>query len=137
MYISIDMIIKGGSILGALTAFVAMAWKLFKWIDHQKEQSEEIAALKQQQKKDISDLRAEFEKSVSGLENKHDQEMAKLTSDVEKANNSMQEEQTLVVYGLLACLKGLKSQGCNGPVTDAIDKIDKYINKKAHDQHIS
>ena len=46
---------------------------------------------------------------------------------------AIKEEQTLVVYGVLACLKGLKEQGCNGPVTEAIDKIDKYLNKKAHE----
>ena len=39
-----------------------------------------------------------------------------------------------VHYGILACLKGLKEQGCNGPVTEAIDKIQKHINKQAHDQ---
>ena len=46
--------------------------------------------------------------------------------------DSMKQEQTLVVYGLLACLKGLKEQGCNGPVTEAIDKIEKHLNQKAH-----
>lgn len=46
----------------------------------------------------------------------------------------MKEEQCLITYGLLACLKGLKEQGCNGPVTEAIDKLEKYLNKAAHDQ---
>ncbi len=49
--------------------------------------------------------------------------------------NSIMEEQTLLTYGTLACLKGLKEQGCNGPVTEAIDKIEKHLNKAAHDQH--
>ena len=40
--------------------------------------------------------------------------------------------QTLLTYGVLACLKGLKEQGCNGPVSEAINKIEKYLNKKAH-----
>jgi hypothetical protein len=46
----------------------------------------------------------------------------------------MKEEQCLITYGLLACLKGLKEQGCNGPVTEAIDKLEEYLNKAAHDQ---
>ena len=46
--------------------------------------------------------------------------------------DSMKQEQTLIVYGLLACLKGLKEQGCNGPVTEAINKIEKHLNQKAH-----
>lgn len=46
----------------------------------------------------------------------------------------IKSEQCLLIYGILACLKGLKEQGCNGPVTEAIDKIEKHINKQAHDQ---
>lgn len=44
----------------------------------------------------------------------------------------IKEEQTLITYGLLACLKGLAEQGCDGPVKDAIDRIEKHLNKKAH-----
>ena len=46
----------------------------------------------------------------------------------------MKSEQCLLTHGILACLKGLKEQGCNGPVTEAIDKIEKHINKQAHGQ---
>ena len=46
----------------------------------------------------------------------------------------IQEEQTLLTYGVLACLKGLHEQGSNGPVTEAINKIEKHINQKAHGQ---
>lgn len=46
----------------------------------------------------------------------------------------VKSEQCLLTYGILACLKGLNEQGCNGPVTEAIDKIEKHINKQAHDQ---
>lgn len=44
----------------------------------------------------------------------------------------IKEEQTLLTYGVLACLKGLKEQGCDGPVTTAINQIEKHINKQAH-----
>lgn len=46
----------------------------------------------------------------------------------------VKSEQCLLTYGILACLKGHKEQECNGPVTEAIDKIEKHINKQAHDQ---
>lgn len=48
--------------------------------------------------------------------------------------DAIREEQTLLTYGVLACLKGLQEQGCDGPVTDAIDKIERHINKAAHNQ---
>lgn len=45
----------------------------------------------------------------------------------------IKDEQCLLVYGVLACLKGMKEQGCNGPVTEAINKIEKHINQQAHE----
>ena len=45
---------------------------------------------------------------------------------------SIKREQTLICYGVLACLKGLKEQGCNGPVTKALDKLEKHLNEGAH-----
>ena len=45
---------------------------------------------------------------------------------------AIKEEQQLLTYGILACLKGLKEKGCNGPVTEALDKLEKHLNKAAH-----
>lgn len=50
----------------------------------------------------------------------------------DKEIREIKEEQTLLTYGILACLRGLKEQGCDGPVTEAIDKIEKHLNQKAH-----
>ena len=44
----------------------------------------------------------------------------------------IQEEQRLLCYGIRACLQGLIEQGCDGPVHDALDKLDKHLNQKAH-----
>ena len=44
----------------------------------------------------------------------------------------IKEEQSILTTGVLACLKGLKEQGCNGPVTEAIKKIEEHLNKEAH-----
>ena len=112
MYVNAQTIILAGSVLAAIVAFITLAWKLFKWIDHQKEQDQEIKRLEAKFDKEIEELRKKHEKDQSGI----------------------QEEQTLVVYGLLACLKGLAEQGCDGPVSEAIDKIEKHINKKAHNK---
>ena len=52
----------------------------------------------------------------------------------DKELQDVKAELTLLTYGVLACLKGLNEQGCTGPVTDAVNKLDKHINQKAHDQ---
>jgi len=44
----------------------------------------------------------------------------------------IKEEQSILTKGVLACLKGLKEQGCDGPVTVAISEIEDHINKQAH-----
>ena len=67
------------------------------------------------------DRQKKQDEDIKGLKKHHEEDMA-----------SIKEEQTLLVYGVLACLKGLSEQGCNGPVTEAINKLEKHLNMKAH-----
>ena len=63
---------------------------------------------------------------------KQDEDIKALRKHHEEDMSIIKEENTLLVFGILACLKGLREQGCNGPVTETIDKIEKYLNQKAH-----
>ncbi len=47
---------------------------------------------------------------------------------------AIRQEQTVICFGVLACLKGLKEQGCDGPVTAALDKLEKHLNQAAHEE---
>lgn len=64
----------------------------------------------------------EVEGEVAALQKHHDEDIRELKGEL-----------ALILWGTLACLRGLHEQGCNGPVTEAIGKIEKYVNKKAHD----
>lgn len=50
----------------------------------------------------------------------------------EEEINNLKEEDCLIVYGLTACLDGLMQLGANHTVPVAKQKLDKYINQKAH-----
>lgn len=63
---------------------------------------------------------------------KQDSDIKEIRKHHEDDMAIVKREQTLLVYGVLACLKGLREQGCNGPVTEAINKIEKYLNETAH-----
>lgn len=63
---------------------------------------------------------------------KRQDQQDKEIEEVKKEIKEMKEEQAILTFGILACLKGLKEQGCNGPVTEAINKIEKHLNEKAH-----
>lgn len=56
-------------------------------------------------------------------------EVVILKSEVKESK----EERLILLKAQLACLKGLKEQGCNGPVTQAINDIENYIITKSHD----
>jgi len=45
---------------------------------------------------------------------------------------AIRAEQKILTVGLLACLKGLHEQGCNGPVTEAIHMMEQHLNEEAH-----
>ena len=46
---------------------------------------------------------------------------------------AIKKEQCVMCYGLLATLDGLKQLGANGNVSDAYQKLEKHLNKTAHD----
>lgn len=46
--------------------------------------------------------------------------------------NEIQKEQTVICYGLRGALEGLIEQGCDGPCKDALNLLDKHLNKNAH-----
>lgn len=94
-------IVSVAAVIGAAVAIGTFVAKLVRWFDRQKEQDQEIEAIKAQQADD---------------------------------KQAADDELCLITYGLLACLKGLQEQGCNGPVTEAIGKIEKHINQRAHHQ---
>lgn len=47
---------------------------------------------------------------------------------------AIRKEQTLICYGILACLRGLEEQGCDGPVHEALGKLEKHLNQAAHEE---
>ena len=49
---------------------------------------------------------------------------------------SMQEEQTIICYGLRGALQGLIEQGCDGPCKEALSLLDKHLNKNAHNPEL-
>lgn len=92
MYIDANTIITISAVLAALGGIGGVVVWCIKFVDRQKKQDQELAAIR--------------------------------------------HEQTLICYGVLACLKGLKEQGCNGPVTAALDKMEKYLNQAAHEEEM-
>ena len=57
-----------------------------------------------------------------------------LVQHQKEQDKDIKSELAIATKGILACLQGLKEQGCDGPVTEAINEINEHLNKKAHGQ---
>ena len=88
MFINADTIIKAAAVLGALGVLVGAIVAVYKILEGNKRQSQEI--------------------------------------------NAMKEEQTIICYALQGALQGLIEQGCDGPCKDALNMLQKHLNKTAH-----
>ena len=111
MTITWQTLITAAAVLAAAIAI----WKYFatavRFIDRQKAQDEEIKKLRQQHEDDMRKLEARHDADIQAIK----------------------EENTLLVYADLACLKGLNEIKSSDAVEDAIDKLTKHINKRAHE----
>jgi len=121
MELSTQTVIAGAALIGAAVALYKYFANVVRYIDHQKEQDKLIA--------DISaKLASREEKCQLSFANQQTRERYELESFREEVNSEL----CVINYGLLACLKGMQEQGCDGPVTDAISKLEKHLNQKAH-----
>jgi len=121
MEITAQTIITASAIVGAAIALYKYFAQSVRFIDRQKEQEKVVEDIKSQ-------LAKREEKCQLAFANQQTREKYELEAFREEVN----DELCVINYGLLACLKGMKEQGCNGPVTDAIQKLEKHLNQKAH-----
>ena len=130
----IETLLKIGAVVAALGGIGAFVWKIFKWVDNQHAQDDRINTLENKVDRLGINLENKITKEVSGMEKEFSGKLDKAVQNREKELSSVREEQTLTIKALLACLKGLQSQGCNGAVTDAIGEIEEHINNQAHNR---
>ena len=104
-------LITASAVIGALSGMIALLAKGVRWADRQKEQDKELAELRK----------------------KHDRELSAFRYEEATHIREIKEEQTILTYGILACLKGLREQGCNGPVSEAIGRMEEHLNQRAHE----
>ena len=119
-------VITAAAVLGALGTIIAIIVKVVRWFDRQEKQDADI----KQQKTD-------HEADIKELHEKHDADMSALRADIKAELAEQRGEMQLIMCGVLASLKGLSEQGCNGPVTATIKQIEDYLNQKAHDREVN
>lgn len=78
------------------------------------------------------DRQKDQDTEIHSLEETHNKDIKALTESLEVRFSEISEEQRILTSGMLACLRGLQEQGCNGPVTAGIKEIETHINDKAH-----
>lgn len=115
-------IITAGAVLTAALLLVKNFAGGVRWFDRQAQQSTDIAQQKKQHESDVKELQEQHNADVAALR-------SELADEMRRNNAELQ----LLTYGVLACLKGLQEKGCNGPVTEAVNKIERYLNEKAHE----
>ena len=103
-------IITAAAVLTSAFLLIQRFAKGVRWFDRQVQQSA-----------DIIDIQKRHKADVEALENE-------LATQVRQTNIELQ----LLTCGVLACLRGLHEKGCNGPVTEAITKIERHLNENAH-----
>lgn len=113
MYIDAQQIILFGGVVGAIATIMGFLFSAVKWLKRQDEQDEEIEMLKKH----------------------HDEDMNKLIEKENAELSDIKSELQLLTFGVLACLKSIRDM--NDPqderVCDAINKIEKHLNERAHD----
>lgn len=81
---------------------------------------------------DMVKHQGEQDRAIEDLRKLHTEDANSIREQQQEYRKTINSELQLLTYGILACLKGLQEQGCDGDVTAAISKFEKHLNEKAH-----
>lgn len=110
-----EMIMHIFELIIAIVAGVTAVIALLKWITQIHDRNKKLDGYE----KEIEEVK----KSIEELQLDNDAKM-----------QALRAEQFIITDSLLAILEGLHQLHCNGPVTEARDKLIDYINDRAHNQ---
>lgn len=151
--ITFEMLIKLAGIIAAAWAFYKIIMEIVKVITnrHDREQKwDEVANLEtamtekyneDQRKKwkdydmKIDETNKRIQKIDEKLDLKHKQTenmIEQLTTDTDAKMQEIKAELCILTESVSAILDGLKQLNCNGPVTEAKNKLDQYMIDQAH-----
>ena len=88
-----------------------------------------------QQSKDIEGLRSDYEKlkeDVERLKKHHKEDMEKAYQEQTEGLKDIKNELYVISHALLAALEGLKQQGNNANVNEALSMLSAHLNERAH-----
>ena len=122
MWVDEQTVITAGAVLTALIAIVGFLFKGHKWYLEVEALKREVSAMKAEHKQELQELRSELESRVEVLTEHHNEDV-----------KHIKEESALICFALSACMDGLIQLGANHSVPTAKEKLDKYINKQAHE----
>lgn len=87
-------------------------------------------------------IKTHYTDVISKIKNHHEEDMKNIKARVKKLEEQAEEqandikeskeERLLLMRGVLACLNGLREQGCNNTVTTTIKEFNEYLQKQAH-----
>jgi len=106
-----SMLLGFASLVSALITLGGFSFVIFKFLETNKRQDEEIKKNREE---------------YCDIIKKHEGDQIIQFFKIKK-------EQRVVVNGMRACLDGLHQLSCNGKVTEGINELDNYLNDAAHD----
>lgn len=72
------------------------------------------------------------QQALGDIQAKTDSKLETMQTAIDAKLQQMSSELCILTYSNLATLEGLKQLNCNGPVTEAKEKLEKYLNQQAH-----
>ena len=126
--ITFSDLLKLGVIIMGLWGFCKIVMEIVKTITarHDREQEWDNTAKKLREEREIEVCR--YNDQLADIRKQQDD----IRTDFEAKVQEVKAEQYIIIETLRAILDGLKQQGCNGRVSEAITNLDEYLNEKAH-----
>lgn len=121
-------LIRAAIVLMALWGFYEVIMKIVGKITERHDREKKWDEMSIKTKEDQEEIVCKYNEQLADIR----REQQDIKTDFEAKVQEIRAEQYILTDCMRAVLDGLHQLDCNGRVTEAIDNLDDYLNKRAH-----
>lgn len=127
--ITVEALMQMGAIIMGAWAFVKIVREIIKAITDRHDREQKWDEMSNEISKERQVIVDRYDDRLKDLEKKIDENHCDTEAKIQELKSSMM----IQLECIQAILKGLEQLKCNGPVTEAKDKLDQHLREKAYE----
>ena len=126
--LTVNDLVRLAVVVAGIWGFYKIVIEIVKAVNDRHDREQKWDETAENIRKEREEVTCQYNAQLADIRKSQDE----IRTDFESKVQEIRTEQLLIVECLRAVLDGLRQQGCNGEVSETLNKLDSYMCERAH-----